>query len=155
MAAGRSWSEAPVPHYLSLSNGSGHLLYVNNATLFAVPFDLATLETRGTAVPAPPLTVTTHWFTTSSPEPVKIFLHLTDEAGNIVAQWDGLGAKWQGWRPQSLLRHTHAIPLPADLPPGRYEVRLGLYNPENGRRLPTTAGQDSIVLGDVLIESAP
>ena len=108
-----------------------------------------------TAVPGQTLTVTTHWFKTSSPEPVKIFLHLTDEAGNIVAQWDGLGAKWQGWRPQSLLRQTHAIPLPADLPPGRYEVRLGLYNPENGRRLPTTAGQDSIVLGDVLIESAP
>ncbi len=108
-----------------------------------------------TAVPAQTLTVTTHWFKTSSPEPVKIFLHLTDEAGNIVAQWDGLGAKWQGWRPQSLLRQAHAIPLPADLPPGRYEVRLGLYNPENGRRLPTTAGQDSIVLGDVLIESAP
>lgn len=108
-----------------------------------------------TAVPGQTLTVTTHWFKTSSPEPVKIFLHLTDAAGNIVAQWDGLGAKWQGWRPQSLLRHTHAIPLPADLPPGRYDVRLGLYNPENGRRLLTTAGQDSIVLGDVLIESAP
>ncbi len=38
------------PHYLS-SNGAGHLLYVNKATLFAIPFDLETLETRGTAVP--------------------------------------------------------------------------------------------------------
>ena len=39
------------PHYLPSSNGTGHLLYVNRATLFAIPFDLATLETRGTAVP--------------------------------------------------------------------------------------------------------
>jgi serine/threonine-protein kinase len=39
------------PRYLATSNGAGHLVYVNHATLFAVPFDLATLETRGTAVP--------------------------------------------------------------------------------------------------------
>jgi serine/threonine-protein kinase len=29
----------------------GHLIYINKATLFAVPFDLAKLETRGTAIP--------------------------------------------------------------------------------------------------------
>src|SRR6185436_2501924 len=39
------------PRYLASSGGTGHLVYVNRATLFAVPFDLATLETRGTAVP--------------------------------------------------------------------------------------------------------
>jgi len=37
--------------YLATSSGIGHLVYVNQATLFAVPFDLAKLETRGTAVP--------------------------------------------------------------------------------------------------------
>jgi hypothetical protein len=30
---------------------SGHLVYTNGNTMFAVPFDLDTLETRGTAVP--------------------------------------------------------------------------------------------------------
>jgi serine/threonine protein kinase len=35
------------PRYLP----SGHLIYVNKGTLFAVPFDLNRLETRGTAVP--------------------------------------------------------------------------------------------------------
>jgi Tol biopolymer transport system component len=39
------------PHYLPSSNSSGHLIYVNKATLFAVGFDLTTLETRGSAVP--------------------------------------------------------------------------------------------------------
>ena len=39
------------PRYLATSNGAGHLVYVNKATLFAIPFDLDTLETRGTAVP--------------------------------------------------------------------------------------------------------
>jgi hypothetical protein len=39
------------PRYLASSDGTGYLVYVNRATLFAIPFDLATLETRGTAVP--------------------------------------------------------------------------------------------------------
>ncbi|MBZ5612307.1 MAG: protein kinase, partial [Acidobacteriia bacterium] len=33
------------------SSGLGHLVYVNKATLFAVPFDLDKLEARGTAMP--------------------------------------------------------------------------------------------------------
>ena len=38
-------------NYLTSSKGKGHLLYLDKATLFAIPFDLETLETRGTAVP--------------------------------------------------------------------------------------------------------
>lgn len=37
--------------YLATGSGTGHLVYTNNATLFAVPFDLDKLEARGTAVP--------------------------------------------------------------------------------------------------------
>lgn len=42
------------PRYLPSSGSAsrlGHLVYVNKTTLFAVPFDLERLETRGTAVP--------------------------------------------------------------------------------------------------------
>jgi serine/threonine-protein kinase len=39
------------PRYLATGNGTGHLLYVNQATLFAIRFDLDTLTTRGTPVP--------------------------------------------------------------------------------------------------------
>ncbi len=39
------------PKYLATSNGGGYLVYLNQATLFAIPFDLASLETNGTAVP--------------------------------------------------------------------------------------------------------
>jgi serine/threonine-protein kinase len=38
------------PRYVSTSNGSGYLIYTNRAALFAIPFDLERLETRGTAV---------------------------------------------------------------------------------------------------------
>jgi hypothetical protein len=37
--------------YLATSKGYGHLIYTNRATMFAVPFDPDTLETRGTTVP--------------------------------------------------------------------------------------------------------
>ena len=37
--------------YLATADGAGHLVYVNKTTLFAVPFDMTTLETRGDAVP--------------------------------------------------------------------------------------------------------
>jgi serine/threonine protein kinase/Tol biopolymer transport system component len=37
--------------YLPTSRGSGHLVYMNKATLFAIPFDPDKLETLGTAVP--------------------------------------------------------------------------------------------------------
>ena len=52
---------------------------------------------------------------------------------------------------------THAIPLPPDLPPGRYEVRAGLYDPGTGIRLPlqfvdgAPAEGDSVTLGSVTI----
>jgi serine/threonine-protein kinase len=39
------------PRYVPTPNGAGHVIYANKATLFAVPFDLERLETRGTAVP--------------------------------------------------------------------------------------------------------
>ena len=37
--------------YLPTANRSGHLVYTNKETLFAVPFDLDRLELRGTAMP--------------------------------------------------------------------------------------------------------
>jgi hypothetical protein len=39
------------PRYLPTSSGVGHLVYVNKATLFAIPFDLEKYETHGSAVP--------------------------------------------------------------------------------------------------------
>jgi len=38
------------PRYLATTSGDGHLVYVNGSTLFAIPFDLKTLSTHGTAV---------------------------------------------------------------------------------------------------------
>ncbi len=44
-------SRGTSPRYLATSNGTGYMVYLNKATLFAVPFDLAKLEAHGTALP--------------------------------------------------------------------------------------------------------
>ena len=44
------------------------------------------------------------------------------------------------------------VPLPSDTPPGRYQVRVGLYNEADGQRLPVLdatgkAIDDQVLLG--------
>jgi hypothetical protein len=73
----------------------------------------------------------------------KVFIHLLDGAGNIVAQVDrppvnGL-APTNLWQPGDLVRDPYQIALPSDLPAGTYELRAGLYTDENGR-LPIRGG---------------
>ena len=51
LPAGHAVHGGASPRYLATSTGEGHLVYVSGTTMFAVPFDPNTLETRGTAVP--------------------------------------------------------------------------------------------------------
>lgn len=102
-----------------------------------------------TAVPGQDLRLSTGWQQAGPPQPVKIFIHLLDSQGEIAAQWDGLGAAWEGWRSGDALLHMHALPLPADLPAGVYKVRLGLYHPQSGTRWVTAVGDDFTSLGEI------
>ncbi len=76
-----------------------------------------------------------------------VFVHLVDESGNILAQADGVPANWArpttGWLPGEYVVDTHALTIPADLPPGPLSIRVGLYDPDTGRRL--MAGDDDYV----------
>jgi len=98
---------------------------------------LATL-TPGDGQSPHPVTIT--WYA-AEPVPVDytVFLHLRDEAGQLVAQADGppLG----GWYPTSWwvagewVIDAHDFALPADTPPGSYQLVVGLYDPATGERL--------------------
>ncbi|GAB4428069.1 MAG: hypothetical protein Kow0031_08180 [Anaerolineae bacterium] len=97
-------------------------------------------------VPGETLKLTLHW-QAQQPTPVDytIFVHLLDAAGNTVAQADvvpGDGA-WptSGWSPGEWLMTTISLNLPADLPPGQYDIRLGWYHWESGERLPIVGGE--------------
>jgi hypothetical protein len=74
----------------------------------------------------------------------KVFVHLLDAAGQLVAQHDsepvnGLRPT-STWRPGESIVDRHGVLLPDDLPPGDYHLVAGLYDPVTGNRLLVTAG---------------
>lgn len=96
------------------------------------------------------LTALTAWHQQGQPQPVKVFIHVLDEFGQIVAQWDGLGAAWEGWREGDTLMQVSELSL-KDVAPGNYHVVAGLYDPESMERWRSTSGEDALELGMVLV----
>jgi hypothetical protein len=74
----------------------------------------------------------------------KIFVHLLDEDGSITAQADvrpGMDTLPPGnWLP-GMFRETISINI-TDLPPGTYEIALGLYHPVTNETLMPTGGDE-------------
>ena len=73
----------------------------------------------------------------------RFFLHVLDNKGQLVAQHDGLDAPAQFWQAGDLLVQEHLLPR---LPQGDVELRVGVYDPQNGRRLLLADGRDHFVL---------
>jgi hypothetical protein len=96
------------------------------------------------------------------PPPV-VFAHLVREAepgdyGTVVDARDGPPSSGE-WHEHGHVRSIfdrHVLVVPADASPGRYQVRVGLYDPETLDRLPVE-GRDaflpealpSVTVGDV------
>ncbi|MEZ4516474.1 MAG: phospholipid carrier-dependent glycosyltransferase [Chloroflexota bacterium] len=99
----------------------------------------------------PHLELVTTWQQLGEPVPINIFIHVVDESGTIVAQWDGLGAAWQGWRNRDVLHQLHEIDLPAELLPGSYRIVAGLYDPQTLIRWQLPDSQDAIELGQFVV----
>ena len=145
--------------------GLGPLPQEPEVTL-AARFEGAPIALRGyTADPSAPapgeiLTVSLFW-ETGAPldDRYKVFLHLVDDAGHLVAQTDteprdGL-APTNIWAPGEVLVDRYGILLPGDLPPGRYTLVAGLYHLVNGDRLPVASGpglgNDRLILDEVTV----
>lgn len=82
----------------------------------------------------------------------KVFVHLIDpRTGQIVAQSDGIPRDWthptSAWLPGEIVRDPFYLPL-SEVPPGRYEVKVGLYDEASGVRATLPAlGQDVFMAG--------
>lgn len=111
------------------------------------------------AVPGKPMPVALYWQATdTSPHDYTRFVHLVAPDGSLVAQADS--QPLDGFYPTSFWHRGEtvrdvAVPmLPADLPAGEYQVRVGLYT-QDGGRLPVTQngapGGDSVALGTVSV----
>ena len=87
--------------------------------------------------------------------PHHIFVHADDAAGVTHAQQDGPPVTADGaaptgsWQPGEYLTTVHRLALPT----GEFTVRVGLYEPETGVRLPVTVASQPA--GDSVILQAP
>lgn len=91
--------------------------------------------------------------------PYKVFVHLY-QGDRIFAQHDaqpvGELRPTTGWQPGEVVVDALSLRLPPDLPPGEYQLRLGLYAVDTQQRLPVTLadGQTAefVVLGAVTVK---
>jgi uncharacterized membrane protein len=103
------------------------------------------LELRGYDLSGPmnnELEVTLYW---RGQQPMSldysVFIHLLGPDGALVAQHDGqpwyeVNIPTSSWQPGENVLDRHTLALPADLPPGPYQLQVGVYYWETLERLP-------------------
>ncbi|MFQ5612999.1 MAG: protein kinase [Anaerolineae bacterium] len=108
------------------------------------------------------LPITFVWQAESIPQKdYTVFIHLTTREGGIVAQYDGFPVSGtrptSSWQPAEQILDPYQLVIPPDIAPGDYQIRVGFYTPETGRRLPVvqsaTAGEefDALIVREVRI----
>ncbi len=97
------------------------------------------------------------WLAKGPGEPVSAFVHLVDQAGKVVSQYDGPpGGKhtpYKSWMPGLILYSTHNIAIPDSLPPGSYRLVAGLYNPDlaNEPLMPVNGSSSRLEIGSLQV----
>ena len=89
----------------------------------------------------------------------KVFTHVIDANGRLVGQRDsepGGGLYFTNtWREGEQVTDRYGLPILAGTPPGEYLIEVGMYNPDNGLRLPVMEGgqpvADRIILQKVRV----
>jgi len=111
------------------------------------------------------MTTTLYWQAQKqTPSDLHVFLHLTDDRGQLVAQADGVpvqGEKptWR-WLDSEVIIDGHSMPLPDDLGAGTYTLSVGLYDFATLERLPVfnqgrqRLPEDRIVLYEFQVSSS-
>lgn len=127
---------------------SAHVRFADLVTL--VGYELSPIEPHRQA-----LRVTLVWRAERETEDTfKVFVHLVDLDGQLVAQSDAEPVNWERptttWVAGEYLVDEHILSLSATMPAGEYVVRVGLYNAATGQRLTTELGGDHWTLDQPL-----
>ncbi|MBX3058327.1 MAG: phospholipid carrier-dependent glycosyltransferase [Anaerolineae bacterium] len=89
-----------------------------------------------------PLELLTYWRVKERDgRDLKLFVHVLDETGALVAQHDGLDVATGELQPGDEFAQLHTLSLPDDLPPGQYTVQTGVYDPTTLTRLQISVGE--------------
>lgn len=98
-------------------------------------------------------------------EDYTAFVHLVDEEGRLWGQEDRLvqddsRQPTSAWESGNRTVERYALPLLAGIPPGKYQVKVGLYKSNTGERLNLlnengTLGGTAYALGEVQVTPSP
>ena len=102
------------------------------------------------------LTLTLHWRVEQTPNArYKIFVHLLDASGRVVAQRDGEPLAdlrpTTMWRAGETLADNYGVFIESDTSPGEYRVEIGVYRADDGARVPV-GESDHLILGTVQVQ---
>jgi mannosyltransferase len=88
-------------------------------------------------------------------ERYKVFVHVLDANGKIVAQTDREPTGGQNpttnWKPNESIVDRYGVRLPEDTLPGTYAIEIGLYG-FDGTRLPVNTGGDALIVANVEVQ---
>lgn len=108
---------------------------------------LGTTTGERTYHPGETIRLVLYWRALAGPtEDAKVFVHLYDEKGEIVAQQDrrpyyGTRPPYTWW-PGEALDDPYTLQLPPDLSPGQYTLATGMYHAATWIRLPVAVAED-------------
>jgi len=89
------------------------------------------------------------------PTSYKVFVHAVDDTGRVIAQHDGVPAAGErptnSWAPGEAITDRHGLLLPPGWT-GTLHIRVGLYEPESGRRVRLADGGDAVDLCGVAVQ---
>ena len=85
-----------------------------------------------------------------------VFTHVLDSEGRLRAQKDNPPVNGllptSAWEAGEIIQDRYIIPLAPDLPPGEYQLEIGMYQLETGQRLRVREGPD--IEGDHILLGA-
>jgi hypothetical protein len=112
----------------------------------------------GVITPGGQTDLTLYWKTeTPLSENYQVFVHVTTTPDNIWVQSDKLnpsGFPTTRWPTDQYVRDEHPLALPADIAPGTYTLRVGIYDRSDGSRA-QAVGPDGTVLGGSITLDVP
>jgi len=76
--------------------------------------------------------------------PLALFVHLLDSAGQVRGQHDGLSADPVGMESGDVFVQAHRFLVPSDVPPGEYQLEVGVYRPDTMQRWAIYEGADAV-----------
>jgi hypothetical protein len=152
--ATQAWATDPTEH-----NGIRVLLYgLAPDSTQSSPLDITfgpalTLQSVDTAPshlqPGDLLRVSTYWFVNQPLPEYKFSLRLVNAAGETAYMVDYVPQNWfaptSAWVVDQPATDQRGVLLPADLPPGPYQLTLRLYDPATGAPVESSAGQDVLL----------